>query len=424
MAKIKDALREFNPWWKGAFEVEFKDRNIYGKIQKFLPLPQMVALTGLRRTGKTTLMLKIADDAIKKGYGPLDVIYFSFDEFPEIEIREIIEQYEEITGNTFRQGKRLLLLDEIQKLNGWENQLKAVYDTCKNTKIMISGSESLFIRKKSKEALAGRIFEFTVEPLLFNEFLAFKGLKLKPTGLYEKELRKLFDEFALTMGFPELVGITDREIIKKYVKEGIVEKVVYRDLAKLFKIKDISVMDSLLRVIMEEPGQIIELSGLAHELNISRQTLSGYLGYLEKSFMVRKLYNFSRNRRKIERKLKKYYPAMPSVSLLFSEDDLSRSRVFEWLVIMQLKAEFFWRDPYKNEVDAVLVNGEPVPVEVKYGKIGFRGIEAFMKKFNVDRGCIISRDEESKKEKDGKVISIVPAFKFFLNMPGQDKQKE
>lgn len=71
--------------------------------------------------------------------------------------------------------------------------------------------------------------------------------------------------------------IKEKDVIKKYVKESIVEKVVYRDIPGLFKIKDISVIESLLNVIMEEPGQLIELSGLAKELKISRQTLSNYV---------------------------------------------------------------------------------------------------------------------------------------------------
>jgi len=104
------------------------------------------------------------------------------------------------------------------------------------------------------------------------------------------------------------VGINDKGIIRKYIKESIVEKVIYRDLTQLFKIKDIGVLESLLEIIMEEPGQLIELTDLSKELKISRQTLSNYFFYLEESFLIRKLYNFSRNKRKSERKLKKYYP--------------------------------------------------------------------------------------------------------------------
>lgn len=86
------------------------------------------------------------------------------------------------------------------------------------------------------------------------------------------------------------------------------------------------------------------------------------------------------------------------------------------MVVNQLKAEFFWRDPYKNEVDVVMTNGEPVPIEVKYGKIDFKfkGLLAFMNRFKVEKGYVISRDNEETQKIGGKVISVVPAFKFFL----------
>ena len=415
MAEIKEALQDFNPWWKGKFDSEFKEREIYIKIQKFIPLPQIIALTGLRRVGKTTLLYKIIDDTIGEGFEAKNIIYFSFDEFSETEIRKVMKEYEQMMEKDMRNGRYLLLLDEIQKLGNWENQLKTIYDTLrKNIKIIISGSESLFIKRKSKGVLAGRIFEFKIEPLSFKEYLGFKGIHLEPAGLYGEELAKLFREFALSLGFPELVGIKDKDIIKKYVKESIVEKIIYRDIPKLFKVKDVSVIERLLTILMEEPGQIIEISELANDLKISRQTLSNYFSYLEESFLIRKLYNFSKSRRKVERKLRKYYPTVISVDLLFKEDDLSKSKVFEWLVVNQLEAEFFWRDPYKNEVDIVMVDKKIMPIEVKYGKIDFKGIFVFMNKFKVDEGYIISFSDEKKQKINGKLIFVMPAFKFLL----------
>jgi len=312
--------------------------------------------------------------------------------------------------------KYLLLLDEIQKLENWEEKLKRVYDTySKNIKIIISGSESLFIKKRSRETLAGRIFEFKIEPLSFKEFLGFKEIHFQRIGLYEKELSKLFNEHIFTQGFPELVGIKEKEVIKKYIKESIVEKVIYRDIPSLFKIKDISILESILKIIMEEPGQLLELSDLAKELQISRQTLSLYIRYLEESFLIRKLYNYSRSRRKVERKLKKYYPTLLSTDLLFKKDTHSQSKAFEGSIVNQLNAEYFWRDPYKNEVDIVRINQKVEPVEIKYGKIETKSLLKFMKKFHVDEGYIVSSNQEKKLEIDGKKIVITPAYKFLLH---------
>ncbi len=416
MPKIRDVLQDSNPWWKQEFTVEFKEREIYDSVKRFLPLPQMIAFTGLRRVGKTTLMLKIAEDYMRSGFDPRNIVYFSFDEFRAAELREVLKEYEELLERDLRKGSYLVLLDEVQKLSRWEDQLKGVYDTFgKNLKIVVSGSESLLIKDTSRETLAGRLLDFKVETLSFREFLVFRGLaSYEPMGLYERELSRLLDEFILTLGFPELVNIKDKSIIRKYVKESIVEKIFYRDIPRLFKISDASALEPLLNVLMEEPGQLVELSGLAMELGLSRQTLSRYLTYLEESFLLRKVYNFSKSRRKVERKLKKYYPTLISVDLLFKDDDGSKSRVFEWFIVNQLKAEFFWRDPYKREVDIVLPDGEIVPIEVKYGRLDLSGLLAFMKKFKVGHGYVISTKECREQKLDDKTISIVPAFKFLL----------
>lgn len=416
MPSIRDVLKESNPWWEAPFRVDFKVRDVYGEIRGYMGMPHIIALTGLRRVGKTTLMYKAVEDWIGGGGDARDVIYFSFEEFRNVEIRDIISEYESIMGSGFKERKRMLLLDEIQKLEGWEDQLKRVYDlNYGRVKIMISGSESLFIRKSSKENLGGRVFEFKVNTLSFKEFLSFKGRSYDNPVLYSKELTMLFNRFTKTMGFPELIDVDDKEKVRRYVREGIVEKVIYSDIPKIFRIDSPAILESLLNIIMDDPGQVVNIQELAKELQISRRTASNYLSYLEWSFLVIKLYNFSKSRRKTERKLKKYYPALISPEMLFKDDILYRSRVFEWLIVKSLGAEFFWRDAYKNEVDIVLDGSGIVPVEVKYGKIDPRGTLSFMSKFKVNLGYVISYREEREIKSDGKLIKVVPAFKALLD---------
>lgn len=415
MTLIREILIESNPWWRGKFVLDYKDREIYREILDFLKYPQIIALTGLRRVGKTTLMLKVVEDFISKGFDPSNIFYFSFDELRDVRIMDILHEYELLLRKNLKKGKYLVLFDEIQKLSNWGDQLKRVYDTYKGyLNIIISGSESLFI-KTSRDTLAGRMFEFRIDTLSFKEFLGFKSVDVEPLELHERELSGLLEEFTLSLGFPELVGISDRRMIKKYVQESIIERVIYKDIAQLFRLKDFSILESILNILMVQPGQIIELSSLANELNVSRQSISQYITYLELSFLVKKIYNFSRSRRKVERKLKKYYPTVPSVNLIFRDDPLSRSMIFEWLIIMQLHSDFFWRDPYKNEVDIVLtIDDKLIPIEVKHSRITFDGLLKFMKRFDVKHGFVISKNTERVEKINNKVIYIVPAYKFLL----------
>ena len=413
MASVKERLVEFNPWWKGALTLEFKPRNVYGEIRRFHGLPQIVALTGLRRVGKSTLLKKIVQDEIAAGKDQKAIMYFSFDEFKDAEPSEILKAYNELTGKDVSKEKTLLLFDEIQKANDWENKIKTIYDLYKGkAKIYVSGSESLFVKTKSKETLAGRIFYFKVETLSFKEYLDFKQKKLEPIALYQRELFKEFKEYVQSQGFPELVNAIDREVIQKYIQEGIVEKIVYRDIPTIYATKETGVLESLLKLLMEEPGQIIDMQTLASQFKTTRQTISNYFSFLEQAFLIRKLYNYSSNKRKVERKLKKYYPAILSPTLTFKEDAISQSKVLECVVANSLNAEFFWRDQYKNEVDIILTEPALIPLEVKLSETKSKSLELFMQKFRAKKGYIITQNQETKEK--GK-IEVMPAFKYFLD---------
>ncbi len=412
MATMEERLVEFNPWWKEAFILDFKPRKIYNEIRKFHGLPQIVALTGLRRVGKSTLLKKIVQDEIAGGTDPKSILYFSFDEFKDTEPREILKAYAELTGKDVSKEKTILLFDEVQKLSDWENKTKTIYDLYKEkAKIYLSGSESLFVKTKSKETLAGRIFYFKVETLSFKEYLDFKQKKLEPTSLYQKELLKEFKEFTQSQGFPELVGVTDTEVIQKYLQESIVEKIVYKDIPTVYSVKETAVLESLLKVLMEDPGQIIDMQTLASQFKTTRQTISNYLSFLEQAFLIRKLYNYSPNKRKVERKLKKYYPAIIAPILAFKEDNISQSKVLECLITNNLNAEFFWRDQYKNEVDIILTEPALIPIEVKFSETKSKSLRLFMQKFKAKKGYILTKNKEEKEK--GK-IEVMPAFKYFL----------
>lgn len=411
--KIIDALEETNKWWKGKFELEFKDREIYTEIEKFLDKRQIIALTGLRRVGKTMIMLKIAESSISQGFDPERVLYFSYDYFRGVEIKEILKVYARLMNKDLSDGKYLLLFDEIQKLENWEEQIKRIYDNYKNFKIIVSGSESLFIRKKSKESLAGRCFEFYIRPLNFREFLRFNEIKINNIALYKEEILKAYGQYLLSNGFPEVIK-EDEEFIKKYIKENIIEKIIYRDIPQIFPIKNQEVLEEILNIILLNPGQIINIDTLAMELGVSRRTVSLYLNYLEKSFLIKKVYNFSGNVRKTQRKLKKYYPTIISPDLIKKGE---KGKIFETRMVISLDAEFFWRDAYKNEVDVVkLINSKILPIEIKYSQIETRAMRHFMEKFKSDEGIILTYDREDEINFDEKKIRVIPFYKYFLTI--------
>jgi predicted AAA+ superfamily ATPase len=321
---------------------------------------------------------------LKKGFDARKILFFSFDEFPDVLIKEIISEFEQNFGFDGKNKDYYIFFDEIQKVENWENQLKTIYDLNPNLRIIVSGSESLFIKTKSKETLAGRIFDFMISPLSFKEFLGFKNKKFSNFFLHKKELLILFNEYLLTQGFPELIGEMDKEFIRKYISEGIIDKVLYKDLQRMFKIKDMAGFESVFKIIMNDPGQIIEINELA------------------------------KNERKSARKLKKYYPVILPTTLLFKEDSSSKSIVFESFIVNQLQGNFFWRDQYKNEVDVILTEKELLPVEIKCGRIELKGIQEFMKQFNLKKGIILTLNEEKEINEKRFSLKVIPAWKWLL----------
>ncbi len=406
---IINLLQKNNPWWKGEFKLEFKDRRIYEEIKKYLHLRHIISLTGLRRTGKTTIMKKIIEDNASK-YSKENIVYFSFDEFKEEKLINILEVYESFMKKDLLKEKFLFLFDELQKVNDWNDQLKTIYDLYPNIKFIISGSESLFIRKKTRESLAGRIFEFKVNPLTFDEFLSFRKKKFDNLNLYKKELLNELDKYLICNGFPEIIN-ENEEICEKYINENIIEKILFKDIPQLVPIDNVPVLEQILRIILNEPGQIMNFEELSKELGISRQTVSIYTDYLEKSFLIKKLYNFSRNARKTQRKYKKYYPSLISRDLLNNNERFGK--VFETFLINETTGEFFWRDVYKNEVDLILTKPEIIAIKIKSGEVKEKNLDSlnkFIKKYKPKKAIVLSYDVE-KKIKD---IEVMPFYKYLL----------
>ena len=412
--KVKRQLIEFNPLWKGAAPSGYKERRIYRRLKPLLKEPQIIALCGLRRVGKTMLLRKMMEDLLREH--PADaLLYFSFDDFPSAELLDVIEGFREIHGKE----PRFLFFDEVQKVPNWAGQVKVLYDTGK-FKIVVSGSESLFLRKSSRESLAGRMYEFEVRGLAFPEYLAFAGkaaLAEKPQ-LHGTELQRELVRHLLTGGFPELIG-KDSALVRQYIRTAVIEKIVFLDMARLYPIDEPAVLLSVLEMLIERPGMLVDFASLSRDLGISRQTLSKYFDYLQQARLVVKLSNFSKNRSTSEKRLKRFYPAFLSPALLAEADAAHMGMVVENACVLASGAEHFWRDRAKDEVDIVLrTPGALLPVEVKYrnDQERNRGLEKFCKKYACAEAVVVTKDVRRVAGK-GPRIRRVPAREFLIEFP-------
>lgn len=191
-----DLFKYNRHWEKGFFYSYPKKRKIFTKLLSYLEKRQIIEITGLRRIDKSVLIYQLINYLKEKKTSPLHLFYFTFDE-EKPKIDDLLYEYRRQTGVDYKKAKIYLFLDEVQKLPQFQNQIKVLYDLYPNIKFVISGSTSLFIRKKTQESLAGRIISCFVNPLSFYEYLFFKEKEeiLEKPLVYQKELRQEFDLF-------------------------------------------------------------------------------------------------------------------------------------------------------------------------------------------------------------------------------------
>lgn len=414
-------LEEFNHWWitkkvDPELALPFK-RDVYNKIIKNLDKKFILALVGLRRVGKTTIIYQLIQKLIEEDILPENVLFFSFDE-SQAKIGDVLESYKEFHKKDFRENKIYVFFDEIQKCENWENELKKYYDLYPKLKFVISGSESLFVKKKTKETLAGRIFEFALATFTFKEYLKIRGVK-EEEFKYETKIKPFFIKFAEKGGFPETFDFEDDKDFKEYVKGLVVDKIIYKDIPKIFKIEDPEFLGVLLEIIATNPGMYIDYLSLSKQFGKDRRVIKDYIFYLKESFLIKILTNYRKGSITTLRKKKRAYPADNALSYIYKPkiDEVFFGRMVETLIINKINASSFWKNG--NEID--IIQNE-IPIEVKYrekiSKEDLRPIIEFMRKFDKKHAMLITKNEEKTLDiKEGK-IKLIPAWKFMLQDSG------
>jgi predicted AAA+ superfamily ATPase len=408
---IKRLIYEYNPQLTGKkIEVPNFKRKLYFDLLKWLKKKQIIAITGLRRVGKTTLMKQLMQKLERAAY-------FSFDE-EETQTKETLIYVIDFFLNNLK--ARYIFLDEIHYVRDWQGIIKRYYDT-KNIKFIVSGSESLEI-VKAKESLAGRIVTFKLETLSFREFLELKGKKLSKINYDEMLPEKEFFEFEfldyLYKGaFPEIVKEKDEEVIRKYINDLVVKKIIYRDIPRIFEIKRKDLLFSLFKYICNNSSNLFEIKNLCNIFNADYETITNYLFYLRESFLIKISEVYSKSMAKRVRRNKKIYVVHPSLafSVLGYKKDMLIEKILGQYVESLFGKEFFWRDKHKNEVDIVIQNKTIEPIEVKFksniSKDDLKGLFRFMDVFKLKKGTVITKDT-FKKEKNKREIEFIPAWYF------------
>ena len=422
-------IREYNPGLEGrAYPVLPVRRDLYDEIGPWLYRKQAVAIVGLRRTGKTTLMRQVQDLL------PGTSAFFSFDE-EETREKEVLVFVLDYMITTL--DAKNILLDEIQYVDDWEGVLKRYYDQ-RALKFILSGSESLDLFR-AKAALAGRIATFILPPLSFREYLRLRGVTFL-TGtatlndypsmkrLYEECITRKeyfeheFTEYLYKGAFPELVEEKDGAVIRNYINDLVVKKILYRDIPSIFEIRRPDLLLGLFRVcgkhIIADSSISRTLPGTLASMPKPSRTTSGISSRRSSYGLPNRILRVPQNGPGGTKNCTSRTPPSRAPCSAMTGSS-SSSRVLGPYVETLFAGRYFWRDRYKREVDVVHETREGLlPIEIKY-QAGItnsdtRNLRHFMGEHHVSPGILITKDLLDREIRDGTEILYIPAWLALL----------
>lgn len=338
-------------------------RRLRSILIKEIAIPRIVVLTGMRQVGKTTLMRHIYDTIKTKHKIFLDM---------ENPLNQKIfeeENFDNIIANLETMGfslekKSFIFLDEVQLAPKIVKAVKYLYDHYK-IKFFLTGSSSFYLKNLFPESLAGRKIVYELFPLDFEEFLVFKGKKKKFYEQFHLKAKnknkisyqlyyKLLDEHLEFGGFPAVTIEKDRER-KKQILKDIFTSYFEKDVRTLADFKELGRLRDLILLLTSRIGSKLEISKIASELRISRETVYSYLNFLEKTYFIFLISPFTRNVDGEVRGAKKIY--FCDNGLLNYLGKVSEGTVFENFVFHNLKkyGNLYYYQKYKGpEVDFIL----------------------------------------------------------------------
>ncbi len=360
-------------------------RHLDFKISRhFEKYKQVLILLGSRQVGKTTLVKKLFPDSD----------YFLVDNEP---IKKILETYDIETYKTLisNQSKEIII-DEIHLLTDPGRAAKIIYDQLEGIKLIITGSSSFHIKNKTGESLAGRKIDYNIYPLTFSEYLNQKNIESdlnfnilekvtdsKKDGfndqLYKFDIKSIVNNVLVFGQYPHLIKNPNDE---KYLF-NFVDSLIFKDILELNLIEDKKLAKDLLRLLAFQIGNLISYPELAISLKADQRTIKRYIEIFEQSFVLFRLYPYSKNKRVETSKAAKIYFYDTGVRNALTEDfsDVElrsdKGALFENFIISELIKQnsyldkhyrfYYWRTRNGSEMDLVLEDKNGIiGIEIKY----------------------------------------------------------
>lgn len=321
-------------------------RLIEHRIAERIGQGKVILVFGPRQSGKTTLMHAVAE---KSGMDPL---WLSGD---EPDIRGLLAEATSTRLKSLLGGKRLVIIDEAQRIANIGITLKLCADTLPDIQIIATGSSAFELAGVTSEPLTGRKYEYHLYPLSFGELAAHHGM------LEEKRLL----EHRLVFGlYPEPVTRPGEE---RELLSLLAESYLYKDIFALGIVKKPALLERMVQALALQIGSEVSYQELGQLIGADKETVERYIDLLEKAYVLFRLPSFCRNLRNELKKSRKVYfwdtGIRNAVIRNFNPLHLRQDTGALWenfLVAERLKANhyagrdanhWFWRTHAQQEID-------------------------------------------------------------------------
>lgn len=376
----------------------FLPRKIYSELKKHLGVKQITVITGMRRTGKTTLARHLLGEIPSKNKLYIDL--------ERLDNRELFSQknYDNILKELAARGvstgsKIYLAIDEIQLLPEIASVLKYLYDSY-DIKFIATGSSSYYLKNLFSESLSGRKKIFELSPLDFGEYLDFQGIfylknenwKSKKFNPIEYErVRFHYEQYIEYGGFPEVVLAKDASQ-KKDLLADIISSYINIDIKSLADFRSEKNIYNLIKMLSGRIGTKLDYSKLSRLAGLSRPTVMSYINFFEKTYLLSRVPVLSKSPDREIVKARKIYFCDNGIAGILS--DLDSGSKFENAVYNQLR--HFGKIRYYSlksgrEIDFILNSKEALEAKETPLEQDGKKLEALAKDAEIGRSRLIGR---------------------------------
>lgn len=321
-------------------------------------------ITGLRRSGKSTLMLMYKDYLLNNQVKEDNIIYINFESAMYDDIKNYKDLYQ-FVKEKIKKDKVYLLLDEVQNVESWEkaiNSFKVDFDI----DIYITGSNAYLLSSELSTLLSGRYIEIKMYPLSFKEFLIFNNYD-------DMNIEDKFNEYLKYGGLPAITLIKNNdELVLSYLND-IYNSIVKKDIIDRNNLKNTTLLENIIKYLANNIGSPISSTKISNYLNSNKitpncnhQTIDNYLNMLEKSYIIYKADRTDIKDKSVLKTLGKYYISDTGIrNIILGFRNINEGHLLENVVYLELLRRGYKVSvgkTYEYEVDFVAEN----PNEIIY----------------------------------------------------------